>query len=94
MHENKADLKNPSENLQREHQMVLSQVDHVRRQQGNILEQLRHEQISLENELRSGQCYWSFTGIYSDWPSGNKPLPEPVVTQSYVTMWHHQVIMS
>ena len=26
--------------------------------------------------------------------SGNKPLPEPVLTQSYVTMWHHLATMS
>ena len=22
-------------------------------------------------------------------PSGNKPLPEPMLTQSYVAKWHH-----
>ena len=27
-------------------------------------------------------------------PSGNKPLPESMLTQICVTIWHHQVIMS
>ena len=27
-------------------------------------------------------------------PSGNKPLPEPMLTQIYVAKWHHQVSMS
>ena len=27
-------------------------------------------------------------------PSGNKPLPEPVLSQMYVTIWHHQATMS
>ena len=27
-------------------------------------------------------------------PSGNKPLPEPMLTQIYVTIWHHQATMS
>ena len=27
-------------------------------------------------------------------PSGNKPLPEPMLTQIYVAIWHHQATMS
>ena len=27
-------------------------------------------------------------------PSGNKPLPEPMLTQIYVAQWHHQATMS
>ena len=27
-------------------------------------------------------------------PSGNKPLPEPVLTQIYFAIWRHQATMS
>ena len=27
-------------------------------------------------------------------PSGNKPLTDSMLTQSYVTIWHHQATMS
>ena len=27
-------------------------------------------------------------------PPGNKPLPEPMMNQIYLTIWHHMVTMS
>ena len=27
-------------------------------------------------------------------PSGNKPLPEPMLTQIHVAKWHHKATMS
>ena len=42
-----------------------------------------------------GSCwYWVNIGSGNGLvPSGNKPLPEPILTQIYVTMWHHQATM-
>ena len=27
-------------------------------------------------------------------PAGNKPLPEPMLTQIYIAIWHHYTTMS
>ena len=45
----------------------------------------------FEATMANASIWWS---VNSGWanglvPFGNKPLPEPVLTQSYVTSWSH-----
>ena len=45
-------------------------------------------------KLPSDECHWILWMINQHWfryglvPSGNKPLPEPMLTQIYDTIWH------
>ena len=51
-------------------------------------------EIALWNTTRP---HWRLLNIGSGnglVPSGNKPLPEPMLTQSYVTIWHQQAAMN
>ena len=46
---------------------------------------------SLVNATATEHIWWSFNissgnGLV---PNGTKPLPEPMLTQFYVTTWHH-----
>ena len=50
---------------------------------------------SYDMELPSGDNHWtSLMVVNIDLgnglvPSGNKPLPEPMLTQIFVAIWHH-----
>jgi len=55
VHQNRADLNNPSDNLRREHSKVLQTVQSVKNQQMKVLSQLQIEQANLEEELKAGE---------------------------------------
>ena len=43
-------------------------------------------------QMNAPRPYWWWVNIGSDnglVPSGNKPLPEPILTQIYISKWHH-----
>ena len=46
-----------------------------------------HKTSLMINQFNIGSC----NGFVA---SGNKPLPEPMLTQIYVTIWQHKVTMS
>ena len=56
--------------------------------------------MSISCETAAGNvtwAHWWLVNIDSGnglWPSGNKPLPEPMLTQIYHAIWHHLAPMS
>ena len=56
-----------------------------------VIDGLRHLLWNCHNMNVTG-LHWRSVNIVSDnglVPSGNKPLPEPMLTQISVAMWHH-----